>query len=106
MSKTHTEIGTADRIAMWIGGGLVLLGTVVLGFVDTFVGGPSPIPTTNGAGQIVSSPLFPIEVRGTIIALGLAVFALYAVYKLLSVIESPNARHVPEQTVSTRRHRH
>ncbi|MGA9399787.1 hypothetical protein [Haladaptatus sp.] len=104
MTTTHSELSIVDKIAMVLGGGLILLGTVVLGFLDTFLGDPSAISTTNDAGQVVTTPAFPVEVRGTIIALGLVVFMLYAVYKLFTVITSPEARHTPEQSASTGHH--
>lgn len=102
MSNRDTEIGTADRVAMLVGGGLVLLGTVVLGFLDLFVGNPYPMPVTNDAGEIIANPTFSIEIRGTIIALGLAVFALYAVYKVFAAMTSPAAGPAAETGVSVR----
>lgn len=102
MSNSNTEIGTVDRVAMLLGGGLVLLGTIVLGFLDTFIGNPFPMPVTNEAGEIIANPTFSIEIRGTIIALGLAVFALYAVYKVFAAMTTPAAGPAAETGVSMR----
>jgi len=102
MSNTDTELGPVDTFAMVVGGGLVLLGTVVLGLLDTFIGNPYPLPVLNEAGEVVASPTFSVEIRGTIIALGLAVFALYAVYKLFAAIVSPETVATAEGDVPTR----
>ncbi len=67
---------------MVVGGSFVLLGTVVLGTLDTLIGNPSPIPVTNEAGQVVATTTFPVEVRASLIALGLLVWFAAAVYKV------------------------
>ncbi|RXK49561.1 hypothetical protein EAF64_11160 [Halorientalis pallida] len=67
---------------MLVGGALVVVGTVVLGLIETFVGNPSPVPVTNEAGDVIASPTIPVEIRATLIALGLLVWGLYGVYKL------------------------
>jgi hypothetical protein len=71
---------TADRIAMYVGGGLVLLGSVVIGAVETLFGSPHAV---TGDGQIVHEALVPLELRSGIILAGLVVWMLYAVYKLV-----------------------
>ncbi|GGN09817.1 hypothetical protein [Halarchaeum nitratireducens] len=63
----HTR--SADRIAMWLGGGLVLLGTAGLGLAGTFVG---------------ERAWLSVDVRGTLVVLGLAVLACYAVYRAVA----------------------
>jgi len=60
---------TADKFAMYVGGGLILFG--------------SPHAVT-GEGQIVHETLVPLEVRSFIILAGLLVWLLYAVFKLTS----------------------
>ena len=71
---------TADRVAMYVGGGLVLLGSVVIGAVETLFGSPHAV---TGDGQIVHEALVPLEIRSLIILAGLVVWMLYAVYKLV-----------------------
>jgi len=72
---------TADKIAMYLGGGLILFGAVVIGVVETLFGSPHAV---TGEGQIVHEALVPLEIRSSIILAGLLVWLLYAVYKLAS----------------------
>jgi hypothetical protein len=72
---------TADRIAMYVGGGLFVLGSVVIGAVETLFGSPHAV---TGDGQIVHEALVPLELRSAIVLSGLVVWMLYAVYKLVS----------------------
>jgi hypothetical protein len=74
----HT-LTTADKVAMYVGGGLVLLGTFVVGFLEMFLGAGHSV---TGEGQIVHDALVPLEVRSYITMAGLLVWGLYAVYKL------------------------
>lgn len=70
---------TADRIAMYAGGGLVLLGTVAIGLLEMVLGSGHPV---DGEGQIVHEALVPLEIRSYVILTGLLIWGLYAVYKL------------------------
>jgi len=79
-----SELTTADRIAMWAGG-LVVLGTVVVGLLEILGGSPHPV---TGEGQIVHEALVPLEIRSYIILLGLVILGLIAVYKFLAVTPS------------------
>jgi hypothetical protein len=72
---------TADRIAMYVGGGLLLFGAMVIGVIETLFGSPHAV---TGEGQIVHEALVPLEVRSFIILAGLLVWLLYAVYKISS----------------------
>jgi hypothetical protein len=74
----HT-LTTADKVAMYVGGGLVLLGTFVVGFLEMFLGAGHSV---TGEGQIVHDALVPLEVRSYITMAGLLVWGLYAVSKL------------------------
>jgi hypothetical protein len=76
-----SELTTADKVAMYVGGGLVVLGTVVIGLVEMVAGSPHPV---SGEGQIVHEALVPLEIRSYIILLGLLVWGVYAVYKVVS----------------------
>jgi hypothetical protein len=77
-----------DKIVNWpfdaswfVGGGLILLGAVVIGVIETQFGSPHAV---TGEGQIVHETLVPLEVRSFIILAGLLVWLLYAVFKLTS----------------------
>jgi hypothetical protein len=74
-----SDLTTADRIAMYVGGGLVILGTVGIGFVEMLLGSPHPV---SGEGQIVHDALVPLEVRSYIILAGFLVWGVYAIYKV------------------------
>lgn len=93
------EIDTMDRIAMYIGGGLILLALPVMGFIVVIAGSASPLYTyqagdTTGrvlapslapeGATIVTSPIFDPILRGYIVLLGLVIFALFGIYKLFT----------------------
>lgn len=88
---------TADRIAMVLGGGLILLGIVVMGLINELAGAPHLFVVDDGTettqvvspgivdgGTVVATPVVSPEIRAYVIALGLLVLAVYAVYKLTS----------------------
>lgn len=81
-----TELTTADKIAMYGGTGLVLLGTFGIGFIEMFLGATHPV---TGEGQIEHDALVPIEVRSGIIILGLVIWGLYAIYKFVGEAPQP-----------------
>jgi hypothetical protein len=70
----------ADRIALYAGTGLVLLGTVVIGILEMIGGSTHPV---SGEGQIQHEALVPLEIRSYIIIAGLLIWAGYAVYKFV-----------------------
>ena len=74
-----SDLTTADRIAMYVGGGLVVIGTVGIGFLEMALGSPHPV---SGEGQIVHEALIPLRIRSYIILLGLLIWGIYAVYKV------------------------
>mgnify|MGYP000167901192 CR=1 FL=1 len=73
------DLTTADRIALYAGGGLVLLGTFVIGLLDMLLGAGHSV---TGDGQIVHDALVPLPYRSYIILAGLLIWGLYAVYRL------------------------
>ena len=75
------ELTTADRIAMYVGGGLVLIGTAGVGFLEVLAGSPHPV---DAEGQIVHEALVPIEIRSYVILLGLLIWGLYAVFRVVA----------------------
>jgi len=74
-----SELTTADKIAMYGGGGLVILGTVGIGLIEMVAGSPHPV---TGEGQVVHEALIPLEIRSYIILAGFIIWGAYAVYKL------------------------
>ncbi|WP_233752264.1 MULTISPECIES: hypothetical protein [Halostella] len=68
----------ADKIAMYVGGGLVVLGVVVIGLLDMLLGAGHPV---NSEGAIEHAAVVPIDIRAGIILLGLVVWGSVAVYK-------------------------
>ena len=74
-----TEFDTADMVAAYLGGGLVVLGVVGIGLLEIAAGSPHPV---SGEGQIVHEALVPLGIRSSLIILGLLVWAAYAVYKV------------------------
>ncbi len=76
-----SDLSTADNIALYLGGGLVILGTVVIGFLEMVLGSTHPV---TGEGQIVHEALIPLEIRSYIILLGLLVWGIYAISKVLT----------------------
>lgn len=112
---TNTTFDLADEIAMYVGGGLILLAIPLMGIVNLLAGAESPLyayeltaggETTTGTAlspalvpqgaTIVHSPLFDPTVRAYLVAVGLVIFGLYFVYRLF--VDSP--REV-ETTVAT-----
>ncbi|MFB6082083.1 MAG: hypothetical protein ABEJ67_04595 [Halanaeroarchaeum sp.] len=94
-----TELNTMDRIAMYLGGGLLVLALPVMGTIVILAGSMSPLYTYSQGdstgyalapgmapegAQIVSSPIFDPILRGYIVLIGLVIFMLLAVYKLFS----------------------
>lgn len=76
----HT-LTTADTIAMYLGGGLVLLGTFGIGLLEMIGGSGHPV---DGEGQIVHEALVPLEIRSYLILAGFLIWGLYAVYRLVA----------------------
>lgn len=73
---------TIDRVAMIVSGGLMLLGIVVLGLVETFAGKPyGASPMTNEAGDIVATPLVDPALRTGFVLMGLMILLLWGVYR-------------------------
>ncbi|WP_281193669.1 hypothetical protein [Halorubrum sp. F4] len=71
-----TQLTTAERIALYGGGGLLLIGTLGIGLLEILAGAPHPV---SGEGQIVHETLVPLTVRSSIMLLGLLLWGAYAV---------------------------
>ncbi|MFB6211814.1 MAG: hypothetical protein ABEI76_09775 [Halobacteriales archaeon] len=83
-----SELTTADRIAMYLGTGLLLIGTVGIGLLEMLLGSPHPV---SGEGQIVHEALVPLRIRSYIILLGLLIWGVYAIYKVIAAPSAPGA---------------
>ncbi|MFB6084564.1 MAG: hypothetical protein ABEJ94_10000 [Halorientalis sp.] len=98
---TEDKLDIADKIAMVVGGGLIVLAIPVIGFFTTIAGSMSPLykyQVTNEAGKtvvkygleksipegatILVDPLVDPMTRAWIVFLGLVVFGLYGAYRL------------------------
>jgi hypothetical protein len=84
-----SELNTADKIAAYVGGGLVVLGVFVIGLLEMILGSTHPV---TGEGQIEHEALVPLEVRSGIILLGLLIWAAYAVYKFVATTPASEPR--------------
>jgi hypothetical protein len=73
-----SDLTMADKIAMYGGGGLVVVGVVVIGLLDMLLGAGHPV---DSEGAIEHDAVVPIDVRAGIILLGLVIWGLVAVYK-------------------------
>lgn len=89
-----TQLTTADKIAMYVGGGLVVLGTLVIGLLEMVFGAGHSV---TGDGQIVHDALVPLELRSYIILAGFLVWGLVALYKATSSVDTTEARNADEQ---------
>ncbi|AWB27436.1 hypothetical protein [Halococcoides cellulosivorans] len=82
-----------DRIAMGVGGGLLLLSTVVIGLIEVLAGNNVPLYVgTNADGETVqaataagmevvnNAPVVPPNLRALILVIGLAVLGGYAIF--------------------------
>lgn len=74
------ELNTVDKVAMYVGGGLVMLGVLVIGLLEMFLGSPHPV---DAEGAIVHEALIPMDIRAWIIFLGFVVWGLVSLYKIV-----------------------
>jgi hypothetical protein len=74
-------LDTIDRVAIFLGTGLMFLGTVVLGFVETLTGQPR-FPVATEGGEVVAYGTFGPMLRTGLVVAGLVVLLVYAGYKL------------------------
>ncbi|MFB6089948.1 MAG: hypothetical protein ABEJ97_02710 [Halobellus sp.] len=99
---TKDTLDLADKIAMYVGTGLILLAIPVIGFLTTITGSMSPLykyQVTTEAGKkvvkyglassipegatVLQAPLVAPMTRGWIAFIGLAILALYAIYRVV-----------------------
>jgi len=92
-----TDTDPVETAAMALSGGLMLLGIVLLGLVETLAGPPyGASPVTNDAGEVVATPLIDPAIRTGLVIAGLLVLALYGLYRLTAPAEldDPSSRGV------------
>jgi hypothetical protein len=74
---------TIDRLALGLGGALMLIGVVVLGIVEILAGQPyGAAPVTNDAGEVVATPAVDPALRTGLVVAGLVVLFLWGLYKM------------------------
>ena len=77
------DVDLADRLAMALSGGLLLLGVVVTGLIETLDGAPrGAAPVTNDAGEVIAQPTIDPNIRTALVVAALLVLLMYAIYRL------------------------
>ncbi|MFW6152961.1 MAG: hypothetical protein ACOC42_01240 [Halobacteriota archaeon] len=76
----NNNLSTIDRIAMLVGGGLIVFGVIVLGFINTIANAPH-LPVVED-GVTVAEPVIPADIRAYLVLLGLLVWLLYGLFKV------------------------
>lgn len=97
------DMDTIDKAAMFVSTGLMFVGIVVLGLIETFDGVPKGNPSTAGpvtneAGEVVATPGIDPNLRTAFVVAGLVVMLLYAVYKIATPTETGEATTGTEST--------
>lgn len=75
------NLTAVDKIALYLGGGLVITGVVVIGILEIALGVPHPVTTD---GQIVHETLVPLAIRSYIILLGLLLWGGYGIFRVIT----------------------
>ncbi len=88
-----SDFTTADKIAAYVGGGLIVLGIVGIGLIEIIAGSTHPVTRE---GQIVHEALIDIQIRSYIIILGLVIWGLYAVYRLVATTPATASHEASE----------
>jgi hypothetical protein len=68
-----------ERIGLYGGAGLLVIGTAGMGLLEMALGSPAPV---TGEGEVVQEALFSISLRSYILLLGLLLMASYGVSAL------------------------
>jgi len=74
-----SELTTIEKVGLYGGAALLLLGTVGMGLIEILLGAPHPV---SGEGQVVHETLFSLSLRSYTILLGLLLMAAYGVSNL------------------------
>jgi len=96
---TLNDMNTIDRAATLLGTGLMFLGIVVLGLVETLDGEPfGAAPLTNDAGEILAQPTIDPAIRTGLVIAGLAVLGLWAIYKTVRPVPDADGATTADTT--------
>jgi len=80
---TLNDMNTIDKAAMLASSGLMFVGVVVLGLIETIAGKPyGAAPLTNEAGDVIATPAVDPVIRTGLVIAGLVVLLVWAGYKL------------------------
>jgi hypothetical protein len=95
------DMDPIDKAAMFLSTGLLFVGVVVLGLIETFDGAPegapaSATPVTNEAGEVVATPGLDPSLRTVFVVAGLLVLLVYAVYKVATPATDRDVRTTAE----------
>jgi hypothetical protein len=101
--KFH-QMKTLDKAAVLLSTGLMFVGIVVLGLIETFDGRAhvaATVEQTNQAGEVVATytPTIAANIRVGFVVAGIGVLLVYGLYKLLlpepAAEETPTAADTP-----------
>ncbi len=81
------DMDTIDKAAVIVSSGLMFLGVVVLGLIETLVGRPyvpTTVEETNQAGEVVATyvPTIPPNLRVGLVVAGIVVLMVYGLYRM------------------------
>lgn len=68
---------------MLVGGGLIAIGVIVLGFINVITNSPHLEVVEDGV--VTAEPLVPPDIRAYLILLGLLIWGGFALFKLVTV---------------------
>lgn len=96
---TLKDMNTIDRAAMLVGTGLMFVGIVVLGLVETLDGEPfGAAPLTNDAGEVLAQPTIDPNIRAGLVVAGLVVLGLCGIYKMAQPAPETDGATNPDTT--------
>ena len=75
------DLTAVDKIALYLGGGLIVVGVVGIGLLEMAIGAPHPV---TGEGQIVHEALIPLAVRSYMILLGMLLWGGYGIFRVIT----------------------
>lgn len=99
----ETNYTVIDKAALALSSALLLLGIVILGFVEVLTGQPygaAPVEQTNEAGEVVNTlyPAIDPTLRTGLVIAGLVVLLLWGLYRMAGT----PAENVERQPIETK----
>lgn len=82
MTTEYTYYGKIEEALLAVGLGLVLLGTVVIGFFETVLGSAHFTQRIPGLGVVIVHTSFAPHLRASVIALGFLVLFGWSCYRV------------------------